>query len=443
MYHTIIVDADSKFKATFTEVINNLHLNKYELSKGNHQTMLVERFNKYLNKILKIFVNERCSNRTYIEGALLATYAWNSSPIAGTDISKSLLVMGREYNFPIDFATDTTFSTDNSPKAIFKYTKKLVQILQQSREIYKILIDEHRSMHRDLRNSEVKFNRTFEVGDTVFARRQIQSNKAKGLVDKSQFASIGPWRITNDLKNGSYEIQSLKNPEKIEKRHASMLNLSPSEFLSLPPLHGADTSYSEIHKDVHIKRFQHAGVEDKSAGIKQPIKQNNTPNLQVLASEIATTLPHFPSVSEMDKELDEENGANPPSDKSCTDNLERTMMRPGSNSDVDQYVPLPDPQSLELEMDITVLVPKIIASHDRLFFISHAYNHHDRREWKLVQLDLESIMSLHPTALTDGKFIVNNLIQHPAESKQDIRLQRYWPYYHDKNIPAEDYTPNI
>ena len=46
--HTVILDADSKFKATFTEVINNLHLNKYELSKGNHQAMLLERFNKYL-----------------------------------------------------------------------------------------------------------------------------------------------------------------------------------------------------------------------------------------------------------------------------------------------------------------------------------------------------------------------------------------------------------
>ena len=52
-------------------------------------------------------------------------------------------------------------------------------------------------------------------------------------------------------------------------------------------------------------------------------------------------------------------------------------------------------------------------------------------------------MSLHPTALTDGKFIVNNLIQHPADSKHDIRLQRYWPYYHDKNTQAEDYTSNI
>ena len=154
--HTIIIDADSKFKAKFTEVIKMLKLNKHEISKGNHQAMLVERFNKYLNKVMKIFNNERGTNKTYVEGALLAAYAWNSSPISGTDISKSLLVMGREYNFPIDFATDDVFSTNNNPQLIFEYTKSLVEILSQSRDIYKILIDEHRAMHRELRNSEIK-----------------------------------------------------------------------------------------------------------------------------------------------------------------------------------------------------------------------------------------------------------------------------------------------
>ena len=105
----MIVDADSKFKSTFSEVISLLNLNKYELSKGNHQAMLVERFNRYLNKAMKIFTNERNSTRTYVEGALLAAYAWNSSPINGTDIFMSLLVIGRVFNFPIDFATDGTF----------------------------------------------------------------------------------------------------------------------------------------------------------------------------------------------------------------------------------------------------------------------------------------------------------------------------------------------
>ena len=193
--HTVIVDADSKFKATFSEVISLLNLNKHELSKGNHQAMLVERFNRYLNKVMKIFTNESNSTRTYVEGALLAAYAWNSSPISGTDISKSLLVMGREFNFPIDFATDRTFSTNNDPEVIFEYTKDLVDILQQSREIYRILIDEHCAMHIEIKNSQVSNEIKFRVGDIVFTRRQVKSNKNKGIVDKAQFQSTGPWKV--------------------------------------------------------------------------------------------------------------------------------------------------------------------------------------------------------------------------------------------------------
>ena len=51
--------------------------------------------------------------------------------------------MGREFNFPIDFATDKTFSTTNEPEVIYEYTKDLVDTLKESREIYRILIDEH------------------------------------------------------------------------------------------------------------------------------------------------------------------------------------------------------------------------------------------------------------------------------------------------------------
>ena len=304
--HTIIIDADSKFKATFTEVIKMLELNKHEISKGNHQAMLVERFNKYLNKVMKIFNNERGTNKTYVEGALLAAYAWNSSPISGTDISKSLLVMGREYNFPIDFATDDVFSTNNNPQLIFEYTKSLVEILSQSRDIYKILIDEHRAMHRELRNSEIKNEIEFKIGDVVFARRQVQSNKKKGLANKSQFTSTGPWRVIINNKNGTYDIQHTKTG-KIEKRHASMLDLSPPNFIPHEPLKGADHSFSEIHKDVRCDCFQHAILSEPPAGTtkKETIQ---APDLPVLASDIADGLSTFPSLHELDKEYNEKLG---------------------------------------------------------------------------------------------------------------------------------------
>ena len=42
------------------------------------------------------------TKRVFIEGAKTLCYAWNSAPVTGTDLSRSLLVVGREFKFPID-----------------------------------------------------------------------------------------------------------------------------------------------------------------------------------------------------------------------------------------------------------------------------------------------------------------------------------------------------
>ena len=426
--HAVIIDTDSKFKATFTEVLKLLQLNKREISKGNNQAMLVERFNKYLNKVMKIFNNERGTNKT----------AWNSSPITGTDISKSLLVMDREFNFPIDFATDEMFSTNNNPQIIFEYTKNLVEILSQSRDIYKILIDEHRTMHREMKNSEIKNEIEFKVGDVMFARRQVQSNKKKGLVDKSQFSSTGPWKIIVNNRNGTYQIQHIKTG-KSEKRHASMLDLSPSNFIPHKPLKGADHSFSEIHKDVRCDRFQHAGLSEPPAGTTK--KENiQVPDLKVLATDIADGLPPFPSLHELDKEYNEELGI---SSNQCNTESEEIIQGSQGNIHVDTSPQNLDPRPPNLQYTSNVLVPKIIASKDHLFFISHKINGQERNKWKLIQVDLRSTMALNPSALTDGKYIANIRVEHPADRNHDIRQNRFLPYYQENNRPHKEYSPQL
>ena len=52
-------------------------------------------------------------------------------------------------------------------------------------------------------------------------------------------------------------------------------------------------------------------------------------------------------------------------------------------------------------------------------------------------------MALNPSALTDGKYIANILIEHPADRNHDIRQKRFWPYYHEKNRPYEEYSPKL
>ena len=393
--HTEFIDADSKFKATFSEMIDKLQLNKYELSKGNHQAMLVERFNKYLNKTMKIFTNERGTNKYYVQGALLFAYAWNSSPVSGTDISRSLLVLGREFQFPIDFATDNTFSTNNSPKIVSEYTT-------QSREINKILIEEHRVMHRELRNSEIKNEREFRFGDIVFARRQVQSNKQKGIVDKSQFASTGPWRVIVNNKNGSYEIQHIKT-NKIEKRHASLLELSPSNFLQRKPLLGADHSYSTIHKDVRPDRFHKAGITEEPAGTQQQ-ETMKISAIQVFASAIADGLPNFPSLHELNQEYNTGFDIDSHTNSSYIGHSQEYIQGPPGNNTVDTYTIALDPRPENLKMQPYILVPKIIASTDKLFFISFeeknktgasggSYNSIFNKQWKKILLLLQTVVT--------------------------------------------------
>jgi hypothetical protein len=95
--HTIVLNKDSKFFGAFKEAVNLLQINRHVLSGGNHNPMLVERVNRYLNKGLKIMTNERDSVRVAVEAILLLLYAWNSSPIPGTDLSRCFVALGREF----------------------------------------------------------------------------------------------------------------------------------------------------------------------------------------------------------------------------------------------------------------------------------------------------------------------------------------------------------
>ena len=55
---TFVVDKDRKFMAMFTSVMLMLHINIHVESGGNHDAIIVERFNYLLNKGIRIFSNE-------------------------------------------------------------------------------------------------------------------------------------------------------------------------------------------------------------------------------------------------------------------------------------------------------------------------------------------------------------------------------------------------
>ena len=69
--------------------------------------------------------NERDSVRIAHEAILLLLYAWNLCPVPGTDISRSLVAVGREFLFLIDFSFSKHFELTSRPAAVKSYAREL------------------------------------------------------------------------------------------------------------------------------------------------------------------------------------------------------------------------------------------------------------------------------------------------------------------------------
>eukprot|EP00956_Cyclotella_meneghiniana_P025493 scaffold53356_cov47-Cyclotella_meneghiniana.AAC.6 len=82
------------------------------------------------------------------------------------------------------------------------------------------------------------------------------------------------------------------------------------------------------------------------------------------------------------------------------------------------------------------LASSIVASDSRLFFILWKFPTQSRREWHLVQLQLDSSMALTPDCLVTGRFLVNFFICHPRDATLHPRNQRWWLEYHPSSSVA-------
>ena len=151
--HTIVLDKDSKFFGVFKEAVDLLQINHHILSGGNHNGMLVEHVNRYLNKGLKIMTNERDSVRVAMEAIMLLIYAWNIAPIPGTDISRCFVALGREFQFPINFSADKHLELTSTPASVTSYLHKLATRLSALRKIATLLVMEQRAYHREFINA--------------------------------------------------------------------------------------------------------------------------------------------------------------------------------------------------------------------------------------------------------------------------------------------------
>ena len=100
MCYLIVLDDGTLFKGAFVAMCQSLNLNYEILAKRNHKGLSVEHFHRFLNKSVTIAAEDRGTIDIFVPVGIAAEYAWNSAPIDGTDILRSIPAIGRELHFP-------------------------------------------------------------------------------------------------------------------------------------------------------------------------------------------------------------------------------------------------------------------------------------------------------------------------------------------------------
>jgi hypothetical protein len=204
------------------------------------------------------------------EAILLLLYAWNSCPVPGTDISCSLVAVGREFAFPIDFSSGKHWELTSSASMVVSYSKDLVARLSACRLVAELLVEEQHAYHCEYINVHRPDPCIYSIGNIVFARCTVRLSSAQERVDKLQFAFTGPWRISAILKGASYELEHCHNTGCKEKKHASNLSPYPPELVPFQPVDGADTRYGQLYKPISAHPFKEARI--KGFSLIQPYK---------------------------------------------------------------------------------------------------------------------------------------------------------------------------
>ncbi len=205
--------------------------------------------------------NKRDTVHVALKALLLLLYAWNLCPVPGTDLSLSLVAVGREFAFPINYSHSKHWELTSSLATVDTYSKQLAECLTACRNIAMLLVREQSEWHLALINSHQQDPCVYLPGDIVFACRATRSDAAHGHVGKLEYAFTDPWRVKASLHGRSYLLENCHNVARTEKKHAANLALYPPEMIPFEPVSGADTRYGKLYKPIREHPFKEAGIK--------------------------------------------------------------------------------------------------------------------------------------------------------------------------------------
>lgn len=228
-----------------------------------------------------------------LKGILMSLYAWNSAPVIGT--SRSLLVTGREFIFPIDFSSEQHQILTSSPLEVSSFVTKQARLLKCGRDIARKFIHHYRAWHRECVNERHSDPRQYSVGNRVFAKQTVHSNKKRGLVGKLMDAYTGPWEILGKLRESSYDIKKVPT-RKLDKRHAAHLLPYPDTLMPFLPVDEPNNQFGQLNTPIFKDPYFNAGL--KCFEPPQPYKATA---LSAFASDEDSII--FPSLAQLNFEI--------------------------------------------------------------------------------------------------------------------------------------------
>jgi hypothetical protein len=295
--HACILDKNSKFYGVCLEALDLLKVNHHVLSSGNQNPMIVKRLNRYLNAGLHIMTNKRDYTCIALKAILLLLYAWNSCLVPGTYISRSMVAIGHEFAFPIDFSTRKHAELYSMPGTVESYSWEFAICLSSCHEIADLQVWEHWCWHHNLVNSGQHDPRIFSVGNIVFACQVTHSNTKRGHVDKLVHPFIWPSRVVRALPGASYELKFAHDTKQKGKKHTSDLCPYPAELIPFEPLDGTDNRYGQLYKPVRPSPYKEARIE----GFTPPQPLQAAAHFATMGNFCDF---HFPTLLELNNEFD-------------------------------------------------------------------------------------------------------------------------------------------
>jgi hypothetical protein len=119
------------------------------------------------------------------EDILLLLYTWNSCPVPGMDISRSLVAGGCKFAFLNDFLGGKHLDLMSSTNTIVSYSKELAMCLSAPCcEVTKYLVKEQHAYHCKMINAQRPDPCIYLIGNIVFAQCAVESVSANKVVDK-------------------------------------------------------------------------------------------------------------------------------------------------------------------------------------------------------------------------------------------------------------------